>query len=158
MRRETTCFATLPPFDSLASRVVRPKSGAKVGTSRSKSSSNAMRCAALCGTNCLVNWDQHRSREPRMRLSFPAPAPPPGLHPSLRPDGERVTTIIVPARTMAGIDSSELVDDEAPHYFAAGEPVAPTATKTVATGRPSIDANTLHERIGRNRRDILREV
>ena len=63
-----------------------------------------------------------------------------------------------PARTMAGIDSSELVDDEAPNYFAAGESVAPTATKTVATGRPSIDANTLHERIGRNRRDILREV
>jgi hypothetical protein len=77
---------------------------------------------------------------------------------SLRPDEERVTTIIVPARTMASIDSSELVDDEAPNYFAAGESVAPTATKTVATGRPTIDANTLRERIGRNRRDILREL
>ena len=59
----------------------------------------------------------------------------PGLRPSLRPDGERVTTIIVPARTMAGIDSSELLDDEAPNYFAAGESVALTATKTVITGR-----------------------
>lgn len=59
---------------------------------------------------------------------------------------------------MAAIDSSELVDDEAPNYFAAGESVAPTATKTVARGRASIDANTPRERIGRNRRDILREV
>jgi hypothetical protein len=59
---------------------------------------------------------------------------------------------------MAGIDSSELVDDEAPNYFAAGESVAPTATKTVATGRAGTDANTFRERIGRNRRDILRQV
>jgi len=88
----------------------------------------------------------------------PTPAPPPGLCPSLRPDGERVTTIIVPARTMADIDSSELVDDEVPDYCAAGESVAPTTTKTVAAGRASIDASTLRERIGRNRRDILREV
>jgi hypothetical protein len=50
MRRETTCFDTLPPFDSPTSRVVRPKSGAKVGLPRSESASNAMRCAALCGT------------------------------------------------------------------------------------------------------------
>ncbi len=59
---------------------------------------------------------------------------------------------------MAGIDTSELLKDEEPNYFAAGESVAPTATKTVATGRPSIDANTLRERIGRNRRHILRGV
>jgi hypothetical protein len=61
--------------------------------------------------------------------------PKTGAKGSLRPDGERVTTIIVPARTMAGIDSSELLDDEAPNYFAAGESIAPTATKTVTTGR-----------------------
>jgi hypothetical protein len=59
---------------------------------------------------------------------------------------------------MAGIDSSELVDDGAPNCFAVGESVAPIATETAATGRPSIDANTLRERIGRDRRDILREV
>jgi hypothetical protein len=57
---------------------------------------------------------------------------------------------------MGAIDRSELVDDEAPNYFAAGESVALTAAKTVATGHASIDANTLRERIGRNRRHILR--
>jgi hypothetical protein len=58
---------------------------------------------------------------------------------------------------MAGIDRSEPVDDEAPNYFAAGESVAPTAGKTVAAGHASIEANTLRERIGRNRKDVLRE-
>jgi hypothetical protein len=51
------------------------------------------------------------------------------------PPFDRVTAIIVAARTMAGIDSSELLVDEAPNYFAAGESVAPTATKTVTIGR-----------------------
>jgi hypothetical protein len=84
------------------------------------------RCVAPhCAELMLGDWVRHRSYEPCVRLSFPA----------LRPDGERVTTIIVPARTMAGIDSSELLEDEALNYFASGESVAPTATKTVTTGR-----------------------
>jgi hypothetical protein len=59
---------------------------------------------------------------------------------------------------MAGIDNSELLDDEAANYFADGESVAPTATKTDYHSPASIDANTLRERIGRNRKDVLREV
>jgi hypothetical protein len=66
--------------------------------------------------------------------------------------------MIVPARTMAGIDSSQncsMTRRQTTSELAS--PLHPLRLRPLPPAA-SIDANTLRERIGRNRKDVLREV
>jgi CDP-diacylglycerol pyrophosphatase len=68
---------------------------------------------------CVVNWIQHRSPEPCVRVFLPDSGAVISGYALVSDRMGAGHYLLVPTRTMAGIDSSELVDDEAPNYFAA---------------------------------------
>jgi CDP-diacylglycerol pyrophosphatase len=70
-------------------------------------------------TQCVENWRQHRNPAPceRVFLADPTSGTSSGYAVLAAPGGG-AHYLLVPTQTMAGIDSSELLDPDMPNYFA----------------------------------------
>ena len=67
---------------------------------------------------CVLNWQQHNDPAPCERVVLSDPKAADSGYAILQdPDGG-ADYLLVPTKTMAGLDSSELLDRDAPNYFA----------------------------------------
>jgi CDP-diacylglycerol pyrophosphatase len=67
---------------------------------------------------CVVNWQEHHNPAPCERVVLADPKNGSSGYAVLAAPGGGAHYLLVPTRTMAGIDSSELLDPDAPNYFA----------------------------------------
>jgi len=67
---------------------------------------------------CVVNWQQHHNPAPCERVVLADPKNADSGYAVLAAPGGGAHYLLVPTRTMAGIESSELLDPDAPNYFA----------------------------------------
>jgi CDP-diacylglycerol pyrophosphatase len=65
---------------------------------------------------CVVNWQEHHNPAPCERVVLADPKNASSGYAVLAVSGAHY--LLVPTRTMAGIESSELLDPDAPNYFA----------------------------------------
>src|SRR5260370_949545 len=66
---------------------------------------------------CVVNWQEHHNPAPCERVVLADPKNASSGYAVLAAGGG-AHYLLVPTRTMAGIESSELLDPDAPNYFA----------------------------------------
>jgi CDP-diacylglycerol pyrophosphatase len=69
-------------------------------------------------TQCLLNWKQHGNPAPCERISLYDPNASDVGYAVLQDPAGGAHYLLVPTQTMAGLDSSELLDRDAPNYFA----------------------------------------
>ncbi|MDP9007237.1 MAG: CDP-diacylglycerol diphosphatase [Pseudomonadota bacterium] len=69
-------------------------------------------------SQCVLNWQQHHNPAPCERVFLADPRNGDSGYAVLAAPGGGAHYLLVPTRTMAGIDSSELLDPDAPNYFA----------------------------------------
>lgn len=67
---------------------------------------------------CVVNWQEHHNPAPCERVALADPKNADSGYAVLAAPGGGAHYLLVPTRTMAGIESSELLDPDAPNYFA----------------------------------------
>jgi CDP-diacylglycerol pyrophosphatase len=67
---------------------------------------------------CVVNWLEHHNPAPCERVFLADPKNGSSGYAVLAAPGGGAHYLLVPTRTMAGIESSELLDPDAPNYFA----------------------------------------
>jgi CDP-diacylglycerol pyrophosphatase len=67
---------------------------------------------------CVVNWQEHHNPAPCERVVLADPKNGRSGYALLAAPGGGAHYLLVPTRTMAGIESSELLDPDAPNYFA----------------------------------------
>jgi CDP-diacylglycerol pyrophosphatase len=67
---------------------------------------------------CVLNWQQHHNPAPCVRVFLADPRNGDSGYAVLAAPGGGAHYLLVPTRTMAGVDSSELLDPDAPNYFA----------------------------------------
>lgn len=67
---------------------------------------------------CVVNWQEHHNPSPCERVVLADPRNAGSGYAVLAAPGGGAHYLLVPTRTMAGIESSELLDPDAPNYFA----------------------------------------
>src|ERR1700740_2383055 len=67
---------------------------------------------------CVVNWQEHHNPSPCERVVLADPKNAGSGYAVLAAPGGGAHYLLVPTRTMAGIESSELLDPDAPNYFA----------------------------------------
>ena len=67
---------------------------------------------------CVVNWQEHHNPAPCERVVLADPKNAGSGYAVLAASGGGAHYLLVPTRTMAGIESSELLDPDAPNYFA----------------------------------------
>jgi len=67
---------------------------------------------------CVLNWQQHHNPAPCERVSLADPKNGSSGYAVIEAPGGGAHYLLVPTRTMAGIESSELLDPDAPNYFA----------------------------------------
>ncbi len=67
---------------------------------------------------CVVNWQEHHNPAPCERVVLADPKDGSSGYAVLAAPGGGAHYLLVPTRTMAGIESSELLDPDAPNYFA----------------------------------------
>jgi CDP-diacylglycerol pyrophosphatase len=67
---------------------------------------------------CVVNWQEHHLPAPCERVVLADPKNGSSGYAVLAAPGGGAHYLLIPTRTMAGIDSSELLDPDAPNYFA----------------------------------------
>jgi CDP-diacylglycerol pyrophosphatase len=98
--------------------------GPKVSTSTSSSSSDQPlptgrgALKQIVQGQCVLNWQQHGNPAPCERVVLTDPRVAESGYAILEdPDGG-AHYLLVPTKTMAGLDSSELLDPDAPNYFA----------------------------------------
>jgi CDP-diacylglycerol pyrophosphatase len=68
-------------------------------------------------TQCVINWEQHHDPSPCERVVIAGKGSDVGYALLADPDGG-AHYLLVPTQTMAGIEGSELLDPDAPNYFA----------------------------------------
>jgi CDP-diacylglycerol pyrophosphatase len=98
---------------------------------------------------CVINWQQHHNPAPCERVVLTDPVALSGYATLEDPDGG-AHYLLVPTKAMAGIDSGELLDRDAPNYFAEAWHVRGLLKKFVGHEVPRTDVavfiNTAHER------------
>ena len=67
---------------------------------------------------CVLNWQQHHNPAPCERVFLADPKNGDSGYAVLAASGGGAHYLLVPTRTMAGVESSELLDPDAPNYFA----------------------------------------
>jgi CDP-diacylglycerol pyrophosphatase len=67
---------------------------------------------------CVVNWQEHHNPAPCERVVLADPKNAGSGYAVLAASGGGAHYLLVPTRTMPGIESSELLDPDAPNYFA----------------------------------------
>jgi CDP-diacylglycerol pyrophosphatase len=67
---------------------------------------------------CVLNWQQHHKPAPCERVFLADPRNGSSGYAVLAAPGGGAHYLLVPTRTMAGIDGNELLDPDAPNYFA----------------------------------------
>jgi CDP-diacylglycerol pyrophosphatase len=67
---------------------------------------------------CVLNWQQHHNPAPCQRVFLADPRDGDSGYAVLAAPGGGAHYLLVPTRTMAGVESSELLDPDAPNYFA----------------------------------------
>jgi CDP-diacylglycerol pyrophosphatase len=67
---------------------------------------------------CVVNWQEHHNPAPCERVVLADPKDGSSGYAVLAAPGGGAHYLLVPTRAMAGIESSELLDPDAPNYFA----------------------------------------
>jgi len=67
---------------------------------------------------CIVNWQENHNPAPCERVVLADPKNASSGYAVLAAAGGGAHYLLVPTRTMAGIESSELLDPDAPNYFA----------------------------------------
>jgi CDP-diacylglycerol pyrophosphatase len=68
--------------------------------------------------HCVLNWQEHQKAAPCERVFLADPKNGSSGYAVLAAPGGGAHYLLVPTRTMAGIESSELLDPDAPNYFA----------------------------------------
>jgi CDP-diacylglycerol pyrophosphatase len=69
-------------------------------------------------TQCVLNWQQHHNPAPCERVVLADPKNGDSGYAIIAAPGGGAHYLLVPTRTMAGAESSELLDPDAPNYFA----------------------------------------
>jgi CDP-diacylglycerol pyrophosphatase len=69
-------------------------------------------------TQCVLNWQQHHNPAPCERVVLADPKNGDSGYAIIAAPGGGAHYLLVPTRTMAGTESSELLDPDAPNYFA----------------------------------------
>jgi CDP-diacylglycerol pyrophosphatase len=69
-------------------------------------------------TQCVLNWQQHHNPAPCERVVLADPKNGDSGYAVIAAPGGGAHYLLVPTRTMAGTESSELLDPDAPNYFA----------------------------------------
>ena len=88
---------------------------------------------------CVPDWKQHQNPAPCERVSlFDAKTSDSGYAVLQDPDGG-AHYLLVPTQTMAGLDSSELLDGDAPNYFAEAWQARDLLSKFVGHAVPRTD-------------------
>src|ERR1700733_4383675 len=67
---------------------------------------------------CVLNWQEHHKPAPCERVFLADPKDGSSGYAVIAAPGGGAHYLLVPTRTMAGIESSELLDPDAPNYFA----------------------------------------
>lgn len=67
---------------------------------------------------CVLNWQEHHNPAPCERVFLADPKNGSSGYAVVEAPGGGAHYLLVPTRTMAGIESSELLDPDAPNYFA----------------------------------------
>jgi CDP-diacylglycerol pyrophosphatase len=67
---------------------------------------------------CVLNWREHHNPAPCERVFLADPKDASSGYAVIAAAGGGAHYLLVPTRTMAGIESSELLDPDAPNYFA----------------------------------------
>lgn len=90
-------------------------------------------------SQCVLNWTQHHDPAPCERVFLADPnASDSGYAVLQAPDGG-AHYLLVPTQTMAGLDSSELLDRDAPNYFAEAWHARDLLSKFVGHAVPRTD-------------------
>ncbi|HTV98404.1 MAG TPA: CDP-diacylglycerol diphosphatase [Steroidobacteraceae bacterium] len=69
-------------------------------------------------SQCVLNWKQHHDPAPCESVFLADPNASDSGYAILQDPGGGAHYLLVPTQTMAGVDSSELLDPDAPNYFA----------------------------------------
>jgi CDP-diacylglycerol pyrophosphatase len=116
------------------------------GTSSSSSSGNdealptgrgALR--QIVQTQCVLNWKQHGNPAPCERVSLYDPNGSDIGYAVLQAPGGGGHYLLVPTQTMAGLESSELLDRDAPNYFAEAWRAHDLLSKSIGHAVPRTD-------------------
>jgi CDP-diacylglycerol pyrophosphatase len=108
-------------FGTMVAAARPPKSSASSSDSSSESTLPAGRGALrqIVQNQCVINWEQHHDASPCERVELSGGKSSESGYAILAdPDGG-AHYLLVPTQTMAGLDSSELLDPDLPNYFAA---------------------------------------
>jgi CDP-diacylglycerol pyrophosphatase len=94
------------------------------GKSSNNNSSDATQTAGrsslrqIVQEQCVVNWQEHRNPAPCERVFLANQKSGSSGYAVLAAPGGGAHYLLIPTQTMAGIESSELLDPDAPNYFA----------------------------------------
>jgi CDP-diacylglycerol pyrophosphatase len=113
------CITTAMAFPSLA--IAQKTHGAKSSTDspidpKQPAGRSALR--QIVQDQCVLNWQEHHNPAPCERVSLADPKNGSSGYAVIGAPGGGAHYLLVPTRTMAGIESSELLDPDAPNYFA----------------------------------------
>ena len=88
---------------------------------------------------CVLNWKQHHDPSPCERVFLADPNGSDSGYAVLQDPNGGAHYLLVPTQTMAGLDSSELLDRDAPNYFAVAWRARDLLSKFVGHGVPRSD-------------------
>src|SRR3984957_14192350 len=99
---------------------------------------------------CVLNWTQHNTPAPCERVSLADAKSSDSGYAVLADLGGGAHYLLIPTQTMAGIESGELLDPDAPNYFAEAWGARDLITKFVGHEVPrtavALAVNTAHAR------------
>jgi CDP-diacylglycerol pyrophosphatase len=90
-------------------------------------------------TECVLDWKQHRNPAPCERVSLYDPTASDIGYAVLQDPGGGAHYLMVPTQTMAGLESSELLDRDAPNYFAEAWRAHDLLSKSIGHAVPRTD-------------------
>ncbi len=90
-------------------------------------------------TQCVLGWKQHHNPAPCERVTLYDPNGSDAGYAVLQDPAGGAHFLLVPTQTMAGLDSSELLDRDAPNYFAEAWRVHDLLAKSIGHAVPRTD-------------------
>jgi CDP-diacylglycerol pyrophosphatase len=116
----------------------------KVGSSSSSGSDNSLPTGRgalrqIVQTQCVLGWKQHANPAPCERVSLYDPNVSDVGYAVLQDPAGGAHYLLVPTQTMAGLESSELLDRDAPNYFAEAWRVHDLLSKSIGHPVPRTD-------------------
>jgi CDP-diacylglycerol pyrophosphatase len=118
-----------------------PKTGYSSGSSGDDNTLPTGRGALrqIVQTQCVLNWKQHHNPAPCERVSLYDPNGSDLGYAVLQDPGGGAHYLLVPTQTMAGLENSELLDRDAPNYFAEAWRVHELLGKAIGHSVPRTD-------------------